>query len=118
MPPFHKTPYGRRLLETLDRVEAALDKQGQRVFSKDEHLVTVGDVLERIPIHRSTLNAMITAKRFPPPIRLTSSKLLWRWSVIAKWIQERERTPLVDRRQFRFKPGDGRTRKKPKAAKR
>ena len=71
---------------------------------RDERLVTARELLERIPIHRSTLNAMITAKRFPQPIRLTSSKLLWRWSTILKWLDERERHPLVDRRQFQLKP--------------
>jgi len=70
---------------------------------QDERLVSARELLERIPIHRSTLNAMLAANRFPPPLRLTSSKLLWRWSTIVKWLDERERHPLVDRRTFQLK---------------
>jgi len=69
----------------------------------DERLVTAREVLQRIPISRATLNAMITSKRFPPPLRLTPSKLLWRWSAILAWLDERERNP-VGRREFRLKP--------------
>jgi len=69
----------------------------------DERLVGTREVLERIPIHRSTLNAMITAKRFPPPLKITPAKLLWRWSTILAWLDERERHP-VKRREFQNLP--------------
>jgi len=73
----------------------------RRVLTEaDERIVDANEVLERIPIHRSTLNAMITAKRFPAPIQLTPSKLFWRWSAILQWLEEREKHP-VKRRQFR-----------------
>lgn len=67
----------------------------------DERLVGTREILEHVlPVHRSTLNEMIAAKRFPPPLALTKSKLFWRWSTILKWIDECERRP-VKRREFR-----------------
>ena len=69
----------------------------------DERLVTANELLQRIPIHRSTLNAMITKKRFPPPLKLTESKLFWRWSTILKWLDEREKHP-AKRRPFENLP--------------
>jgi predicted DNA-binding transcriptional regulator AlpA len=69
----------------------------------DERLVDTREVLARIPIHRSTLNDMINTGRFPAPLQLLGSKLLWRWSAILAWLDERERNP-VQRRAFRFQP--------------
>lgn len=66
----------------------------------DERIVDAREVLERIPIHRATLNEMISAKRFPAPLQLTESKLFWRWSAILAWLDEREKHP-VKRRAFR-----------------
>ena len=63
----------------------------------DERLVDTRELLERIPIHRSTLNEMIKTKRFPAPLQLTPSKLFWRWSTILEWLDERERHPLKRR---------------------
>jgi predicted DNA-binding transcriptional regulator AlpA len=67
---------------------------------QDERLVGTREVLERIPIHRSTLNALISAKRFPAPLQITESKLFWRWSAILQWLDDREKHP-VKRREFR-----------------
>ena len=66
----------------------------------DERLVGTREVLERIPIHRATLNEMINTHQFPAPLKLTKSKLFWRWSTILAWLDERERHP-VKRREFR-----------------
>lgn len=65
----------------------------------DERIIGTTELLERIPIHRSTLNAMITDGRFPPPLKLLESKLFWRWSAILKWLDEREKRP-AKRREF------------------
>lgn len=75
----------------------------KKLTDTDERLVDTREVLARIPIHRSTLNAMINTGRFPAPLRLLSSKLLWRWSTILAWLDERERNP-VPPRVFRFQP--------------
>ncbi len=70
----------------------------------DERLVGTREILERfLPVHRSTLNEMISQKRFPAPLRLGKSKLFWRWSAILKWLEEREHHP-VKRREFRNLP--------------
>jgi predicted DNA-binding transcriptional regulator AlpA len=67
----------------------------------NERLVGTREILEGLlPVHRSTLNEMIAEKRFPAPIALTKSKLLWRWSTLLKWLEECEKHP-VKRRTFR-----------------
>jgi predicted DNA-binding transcriptional regulator AlpA len=75
----------------------------EKLTDTDERLVDTREVLARIPIHRSTLNDMIKTGRFPAPLRLLPSKLLWRWSTILAWLDERERNP-VPPRVFRFQP--------------
>lgn len=68
----------------------------------DERLVSAREILQRFPFSRATLNRLITTRQFPTPIRLTPSKLLWRWSTILAWLDERERNPVA-RREFRLK---------------
>ena len=76
------------------------NRSAQNVLTEtDERLVGTREVLERIPIHRSTLSEMIAAKRFPAPLKLTQSKLLWRWSTILQWLENLEKHP-VKRRAF------------------
>jgi predicted DNA-binding transcriptional regulator AlpA len=77
--------------------------QPSTLTDTDERLVDSREVLARIPVHRSTLNDMISKGRFPAPLQLMGSKLLWRWSAILAWLEERERNP-VPRRAFRFQP--------------
>jgi predicted DNA-binding transcriptional regulator AlpA len=81
----------------------AKPSQASTLTDTDERLVDTREVLARIPIHRSTLNDMINTGRFPAPLQLLGSKLLWRWSAILAWLDERERNP-VPRRTFRFQP--------------
>lgn len=67
----------------------------------DERLVGTRELLERfLPVHRATLNAMISEQRFPKPIKLGKQKLFWRWSAILKWLADREKNPVA-RREFR-----------------
>jgi predicted DNA-binding transcriptional regulator AlpA len=66
----------------------------------DERFISTTELLERIPLHRTTLNVMVNEGRFPTPIKMTESKLVWRWSTILKWIEEREKHP-AHRREFR-----------------
>jgi len=66
----------------------------------DERLVDARELLERFPMHRSTLNEMIADGRFPKPLVLGKSKLFWRWSTILEWLDEREKHPFK-RRPFR-----------------
>ena len=73
---------------------------GRVLTNADERLVGLREVLERIPVHRSTLREMIKAKRFPAPLQITESKLVWRWSTILQWLDDREKHP-IKRRAFR-----------------
>ena len=73
--------------------------QPRTLTPTDERLVSTTELLERIPIHRSTLNAMIAKKKFPAPLQITTSKLFWRWSAVLQWLEDKERHP-VKRRAF------------------
>lgn len=66
----------------------------------DEHILTMKELLERIPLERHTIMRMIREGRFPTPLRLTSSKVGWRWSSILAWLAEREADPIEQRKYF------------------
>jgi prophage regulatory protein len=66
----------------------------------DDRILTTREVLERIPIHRSTLWQMCQDGRFPKPIQLTRSRIGWRLSAIAAWLAEREAAPIASREYF------------------
>ena len=66
----------------------------------DEHVLSMKEVLERIPIERHTLHRLVREGRFPPPIQITSSKVGWRWSRILSWLSDRERHPVESRPYF------------------
>lgn len=66
----------------------------------DEIILTTAQLLERIPLRRQTIWRMVREGRFPPPVRLTSSRLGWRWSAVLQWLSERERSPLARRPYF------------------
>ena len=91
----HAAALARELAESLGNLEKAAGRE-----LSDERLIDRDEVLSRVPIHRSTLNSLIKAGRFPAPIAITSSKRFWRLSAILDYIDERERNP-VPRRTFR-----------------
>jgi prophage regulatory protein len=66
----------------------------------DERIVDPGELLERIPLDRSTIWRMVQEGRFPPPIQLTASRIGWRWSSILAWLADRERNPVESRSYF------------------
>lgn len=66
----------------------------------DERIVTMQELLERIPLDRSTIGLMVKAGKFPAPIQLTRSRIGWRWSAVARWIAERERNRIEPRPYF------------------
>jgi prophage regulatory protein len=65
----------------------------------NEVVLTTAQLLERVPLRRQTIWRMVQEGRFPPPIRLTASRLGWRWSTVLAWLSEREKRP-VKRRQY------------------
>jgi prophage regulatory protein len=67
----------------------------------DDRVITTKELLERIPLDRSTIWRMSRSGRFPAPIQLTPAKLGWRWSAVAAWLEERQRNPIVPRRYFK-----------------
>jgi predicted DNA-binding transcriptional regulator AlpA len=70
----------------------------------DDRVLTTREVLDRIPLDRSTLWRMCHEGRFPKPIQLTRSRIGWRWSTVAAWLDERERDPLPSRGYFGRSP--------------
>jgi prophage regulatory protein len=94
-----------KLAEALAEVIAAAMEPPPKAAEEPppDKLLDSKDVLQRVPVHRSTLNAMISDGRFPAPLRLMPSKLLWRQSVIEAWLDQREKHP-VGRREFRNLP--------------
>jgi predicted DNA-binding transcriptional regulator AlpA/predicted RNase H-like HicB family nuclease len=68
--------------------------------TSDDRIVTTKELLAHIPLTRQTIWRMVREGRFPPPIRLTSSRVGWRWSAVVAWLQEREKRPLASRRYF------------------
>jgi len=66
----------------------------------DDRVITTHELLERIPLDRSTVWRMCREGRFPKPIQLTRSRIGWRWSAIAAWITERETDPIARRLYF------------------
>jgi predicted DNA-binding transcriptional regulator AlpA len=65
----------------------------------DEIILTTAQLLQRVPLRWQTIWRMVRENRFPAPIRLTSSRLGWRWSHILRWLSEREARP-VERRPY------------------
>lgn len=71
----------------------------------NEVVLTTAQLLQRVPLRRQTVWRMVREGRFPPPIRLTASRLGWRWSTVLAWLSERETHP-VERRQYFPKDDD------------
>jgi prophage regulatory protein len=68
--------------------------------TEEERVITTAELLDRIPLDRSTIWRMAKDGRFPAPIQLTSSRIGWRWSSVEKWLRERERHRIPQRPYF------------------
>jgi prophage regulatory protein len=66
----------------------------------DERILDPSELLERIPLDRSTIYRMVQEGRFPAPIQLTPSRIGWKWSAVLRWISEREKHPVESRQYF------------------
>ena len=66
----------------------------------DERILTTAELLERLPLTRQSLWRMAREGRFIQPIRLTRSRIGWRWSSVLLWLNERETRPLEQRAYF------------------
>jgi prophage regulatory protein len=67
----------------------------------DERILTTEELLERVPLNRSTLWRMAREGRFPKPIQLTPARIGWRWSAVLSWLKDREDNPVEARAYFR-----------------
>jgi predicted DNA-binding transcriptional regulator AlpA len=67
----------------------------------DERIVAEDELLERIPLDRTTIWRMEREGRFPKSIRLTAARKGWRWSAILAWLTDREQNPVASRTYFR-----------------
>lgn len=66
----------------------------------DDVILSTKELTKRIPFTRQTIWREVRAKRFPPPIHLTNSRIGWRWSRVRAWLAEREARPLARRPYF------------------
>jgi len=66
----------------------------------DDRIVETAELLQRIPLDRSTIWRMTQEGRFPKPLQLTRSRIGWRWSAILAWMREREQEPITPRAYF------------------
>ena len=71
------------------------------INTADDRVLTERELLERLPLDRSTVWRMVQDGRFPRPIQLSPGRKGWRWSVIAAWLADREAQPIKRRRYFR-----------------
>ena len=55
----------------------------------EERLLNVREVTELIGVSRSTLHRMVSANRFPSPIRVGLRAVRWRLSEVLVWMESR-----------------------------
>jgi predicted DNA-binding transcriptional regulator AlpA len=55
----------------------------------ENKLVTVREVLARIPVSRVTLYRMVKAGNFAKPVQLTASRIAFRWSDVLDFLNSR-----------------------------
>jgi prophage regulatory protein len=90
-----------RLVETIgDMPKRAAKPEHSSPQSEPDRILTTSELLERIPLDRTTIWRMVREKRFPPPIQLTTARIGWRWSAVAAWLAERERHRIPARSYF------------------
>ena len=65
-----------------------------KVDPQDDRIVTVEELLERIPLSYPTIWRMCRDGDFPKPIQLTPARIGWQWSAVLAWIEQREQNPL------------------------
>lgn len=51
-------------------------------------LISTKQVEELVSVKRDTIRKMVREGTFPPPIRISSRKNVWREDVIRAWIEE------------------------------
>jgi prophage regulatory protein len=66
----------------------------------DDRILDPKELLERLPLDRSTVYRMVQEGRFPAPIQLTSSRIGWRWSAVLRWLADREAGAVKSRSYF------------------
>lgn len=55
----------------------------------EERLINIHEVVELIGLSRSTIYVLVSAGKFPKPLKLTERRVAWRNSDIASWVQDR-----------------------------
>ena len=75
------------------------------IIDPNERVLSTRELLEKVPLHRATVYRMVDEGRFPPPIRLTRSRIGWRLSSVLGWLAQREAHP-EERRAFFVKRED------------
>lgn len=66
----------------------------------EERLLRIKQVLELVPVSKSTWWKGVQTGQFPKPLKLTPRTTVWRWSEIQKMISEKEQTHQLGRSSF------------------
>lgn len=85
----------------LNMAKHPTTSEATAIGTDNERIVSTEELLERIPIDRSTLWRMCRDGRFPRPIQLTPARHGWRWSAVLGWMKDREENPVEARAYFR-----------------
>lgn len=54
------------------------------------HVLRIGEVVERVGLSRSMIYLMVSDGRLPPPIKLSSRAVGWPADEITAWIEQRK----------------------------
>ena len=80
------------------RDDAAPPVQTAAALTKPtDRLLRPKDVLEIIPVHRSTLSAWIEKGKFPQPVKISPARIYWRETTVQAWIAKHEQRPVTPR---------------------
>jgi predicted DNA-binding transcriptional regulator AlpA len=52
-------------------------------------ILSQAQVLQRIPVSRTTLYRMVASGQFPPPVKLSSRQNSWAEPVVQAWLDEK-----------------------------
>ena len=55
-----------------------------------EPVISIGELANKLKVHRGTILRWIKTGAIPPPIKITARSFCWRVSVINNWQREKE----------------------------
>jgi prophage regulatory protein len=69
-------------------------RQTQTPADTSDRVINTRELLDLIPLTRSTIWKLAREGRFPKPIQLTPSRIGWQLSEVLAWVADRKRNPI------------------------